>query len=187
MVAEQLTAFSLDSVSSILLPGKYVFTPNRGSHLKAEGSGLPIVPTSGLKRKSNPGSPSSSSATKKSRVEVLVAEDSESVTTDDLELTERSSQFRERVIARDNHCAVTRSYGVLEAAHIVTHSWWRKRKELLPIDIMQIVSSLHGGIDNVRNGILLRKDLATAFDEEFMEFDGVQLDENLRQRSDGSC
>ncbi|KAJ3076497.1 hypothetical protein HDU99_001340 [Rhizoclosmatium hyalinum] len=168
------------------------------------------VPTSRLnmKRRSSPGSPSSPSPSKKSRVETLVAE-SESGTADDIDLTRRSSLFRERVIARDNHCAVTRDHGTLEAAHILAHSWWRDGpnwKDLLPIDLKLIVSSLDGGIDNIRNGILLRRDLASAFDEgkfgfvfrnghfyfiaittEFLAYDGTQMDENLRQRSDGTC
>ncbi|KAJ3385693.1 hypothetical protein HDU80_000615 [Chytriomyces hyalinus] len=180
--------------SGNLSPGDYFVIPNGCDDLMVDGVGFPIVP----------GSPSSPSISKKPWVDVFVADDGES---SDSELDEELAQFRERVIARDSHCVVTRDYGTVEAVHILAHSWWEdSAKESLPDDIWQLVSEMYGGINSVENGILLNGTLAKAFDEgafgfvlqeghyyfvaittEFLQLDGVQVDENLRKRSDGSC
>jgi hypothetical protein len=95
----------------------------------------------------------------------------------------------------------------LEATHILAHSWWNpseNRRGILPKSIVAAVQSLHDKIDDVRNGLLLRTDLATAFDHghfslqlqdghyrvvslsrEFENLDGLILDENRRVKSDG--
>ncbi|TPX63639.1 hypothetical protein CcCBS67573_g08621 [Chytriomyces confervae] len=192
--------------SGNLFPGDYFIIPNGCDDLMVGGVGFPIVPTSSLKRKWNLGSPSSPSISKKPWDEVFAADDGESVTASDSEPDEELAQFRESVITRDSHCVVTREYSVVDAVHILAHSWWEDSvKESLPLDIRHTVSS-HGGINNVRNGILLRRDLATSFDDgkfsfvfreghfyfiaittDHLDLDGVQLDENLRQRADGSC
>ncbi|KAJ3344144.1 hypothetical protein HDU83_005394 [Entophlyctis luteolus] len=99
-------------------------------------------------------------------------------------------------------------YRSLEAAHIVAHSWWNDvpgRRDKLPSEIRAIISTFPDGIDNVKNGILLNRDLAGAFDEgkfgfvfqgghfyavaittDILELDGTQMDENLRTRYDGT-
>ncbi|ORY47648.1 hypothetical protein BCR33DRAFT_75912 [Rhizoclosmatium globosum] len=202
-VSGALATFPLDDYSNLLLPGSYYILPNHGDHLTMS----PTVQKSGLNiaRKFSVGDSFGRSQPNNSRVEELSNEDDESTVDGE---TQSSSRFRERVIARDNHCVVTRNYSSLEAVHILSHSVRHEgsnREDLLPVNLKNIVSSLDGGIDNIRNGILLRKDLASAFDEgkfsfvfrdehfyfiaittDYMDYDGIQLDENLRDRSDGT-
>ncbi|KAJ3193206.1 hypothetical protein HDU82_002892 [Entophlyctis luteolus] len=204
-VNKVLVDLSLDSI--LILPGDYIFEPNIGCEdLKIQGEAFPITPTSKLKRKFNPGSPLTSLA-KKTRVDTLASDDNESFASS--ESNNRSTKFREIILTRDNHCVVTRDYGSVEAAHILAHSWWNDvpgRRDKLPVEIRNIILSLDGGIDNVSNGILLTPTLACAFDEgkfsfefrdghfyviaittEFLKLDGTPMDENLRERSDGTC
>ncbi|KAJ3374620.1 hypothetical protein HDU84_000763, partial [Entophlyctis sp. JEL0112] len=198
-----LVDLSLDSV--LIPPGDYIMEPNGCENLKIQGEAFPITPTSKLKRKSNPASPSTSWA-KKTRVEALAAEDNESIASS--ETYGRSSKFREKILTRDNHCVVTRMYCSLEAVHIVSRSWYDVpgRRDKLPSEIREIISLHSDGIDTVRNGILLNLDLASAFNEgkfgfvfqgghfyaiaittDVLAWDGIQMDENLRIRFDGTC
>ncbi|KAJ3381570.1 hypothetical protein HDU80_001810 [Chytriomyces hyalinus] len=205
----QLVTIPVDLNLGNLFPGRYFVIPNDGDDLMVEGVGFPIVPTSKKKRNTNSGGPSSPSMLRSPRVEALADDDKESVASSNSEPNKRSGQFRESIIARDGHCVVTRDYGVVEAAHILAHSWWgdyANRRDSLPQDIRQIVSEMNGNINSVENGILLNGTLAKAFDEgkfgfvlreghyyfvaittDFLDLDGVQVDENLRKRSDGSC
>ncbi|KAI9348146.1 hypothetical protein BDR26DRAFT_854046, partial [Obelidium mucronatum] len=207
----ELVDLSHDSI--MILPGDYVTHPNgsESEDLKAQGYAFPIVPTySRLKRKTT-GSPlnSSPSPTKKTAVSSPDDEDNESVITEVTEANNQGSTFREKILTRDNHCVVTRDYSVVKAAYILSHSWWlnsNQQKPPLPVEIRNVIASLDEGINNISNGILLRADLADAFDDgkfsfvfrnghfyfvaittDFLALDGIQVDENLRPRSDGTC
>ncbi|ORY44097.1 hypothetical protein BCR33DRAFT_738262 [Rhizoclosmatium globosum] len=202
---DQFIVYSLES-AGILRPGRYYFLPTDGVELRIEGIGLPIVPTSRLMKHLN--SPNYIPASKKLRVETLAAEDTESITSNDYEFLKQSSQFRENIIARDSHCVVTRKYVNVKATHILAQDWWHdtNHKEHLPSHIQQLIPLLPQGINGVMNGVLLEIGLAAAFDEgffsfvlrdghyyvvaittQFLDLDGIQLDEHLRERSDGTC
>ncbi|KAJ3239164.1 hypothetical protein HDU77_011351 [Chytriomyces hyalinus] len=205
----ELVPIPVDLNLGELVPGRYFVIPNDGDDLMVDGVGFPIVPKSKLKRNTNSGGPSSPSMLRSPRVEALADDDKESLASSNSESSKRSGQFQESLIARDGHCVVTRDYGVVEAAHILAHSWWgdyANRRDSLPQDIRQIVSEMNGGINSVENGILLNGTLAKAFDEgkfgfvlreghyyfvaittDFLHLEGVQVDENLRKRSDDSC
>ncbi|KAJ3221708.1 hypothetical protein HDU78_000342, partial [Chytriomyces hyalinus] len=205
----ELVPIPVDLNLGELVPGRYFVIPNDGDDLMVDGVGFPIVPKSKLKRNTNSGGPSSPSMLRSPRVEALADDDKESLASSNSESNKQSGQFRESIIARDGHCVVTRDYGIVEAAHILAHSWWgdyANRRDSLPQDIRQIVSEMNGGINSVENGILLNGTLAKAFDEgkfgfvlreghyyfvaittDFLHLEGVQVDENLRKRSDGSC
>ena len=121
--------------------------------------------------------------------------------------TERSANFTIAVYQRDNHCLISKDTTSLEASHILAHSWWNpseNRRGILPDSVVAAVQLLHDKIDDVRNGLLLRTDLATAFDHghfslllqdghyrvvslslEFEKLDGLMLDENRRVTSNG--
>jgi hypothetical protein len=118
----------------------------------------------------------------------------------------RISNLKHALYKRDNHCVLTRNYNTLQASHILAHSWWGpERRHDLPSEIVKIVEILPDTIDNVQNGLLLRNDLAQAYDEgdisvqyqdnhcrviaispEYGEYDGRMLDENTRIRFDGT-
>ena len=126
----------------------------------------------------------------------------------DTEGNTRCQNFIISVHQRDNHCVISKSSTGLEASHILAHSWWNKttnRRAILPDTVVTTVQMLPDEIDDVRNGLLLRGDLAKAFDrghisqqredghyrvvalsQAFENLDGVMLDENQRVRCDGS-
>ncbi|KAJ3076253.1 hypothetical protein HDU98_004866 [Podochytrium sp. JEL0797] len=90
-----------------------------------------------------------------------------------VEANNRTVIFEKSVIARDNHCVVTKDYSAVQAAHILAHAWlgdYANRKGSLPQDIRTIISDLDNGINNVRNGVLLRNDLAVDFDKGHFSF-----------------
>ena len=91
-------------------------------------------------------------------------EDSQS----DLESNSRNPEFVAQVYQRDNHCVITKSFDTIEAEHILAHGWWAKfslRRMVLPSDIIAKVYSLPAKIDDVRNGLMLRTDLAKGFEQ----------------------
>ena len=175
-------AVNLAEVELFLLPGVYGLVPREGAVvLQRHGSGLPIVPRGST---SEDHSETFEGARKRKRV---------------------SSTFRESLLQRDNHCVVSRETECLEASHIVARAYWDEyHRTTLPEHIVTKVSGLEGRIDNVRNGILLSRDLSSAFDrgkisfrfenghyyliaftKEAQEYDGVMMDENLRLKADG--
>jgi hypothetical protein len=119
--------------------------------------------------------------------------------------TERSANFTIAVYQRDNHCLISKDTTSLEASHILAHSWWSKyeyRRAMLPDSVVEAVEYLDDNIDDVKNGLLLRRDLAAAFDngdfslqfqdghyrvvsltKQFESLDGLMLDENRRVRT----
>ncbi len=129
-------------------------------------------------------------------------------TEDDSQRITSCPNFITAVYQRDNHCVISKSSTNLEASYILAHSWWNnitERRAVLPASVVTAVQKLPDKINNVRNGLLLRKDLATAFDHgnsslqledghyrvvalsrAFESLDGVMLDENQRVTSDGS-
>jgi len=116
--------------------------------------------------------------------------------------------FEKEVIARDNHCAVTKKYAGNQVSRILADSWWANlpnRRQRLPKEIVDVITALGNEINHVKNGILLHIDLAWAFDKgyfsfkfenghycviaitpDYEEYDGIVVDENLRVREDGS-
>ncbi|KAJ3378079.1 hypothetical protein HDU84_007968 [Entophlyctis sp. JEL0112] len=197
----------------ILFPGRYYLIPNEGVQpLDVIHQPFPIIPKGKNSRLTSGSSSSidSSSATKKRKpVGAILNDIDDSVLVDGVvEINNRTNLFEKEIIARDNHCVITKEYVSTQAAHILSQSWWRdfeNRKDLLPQSIRDTVSELRGGVNSVRNGILLRTDLAAAFDRgyfsfkfyndhfyfiaittEYECFDGCQLDENLRIRWNNS-
>ena len=120
----------------------------------------------------------------------------------------RSSAFVNKLYQRDNHCVITKSYVSLEASHILAHTWWKdtaNRRQSLPENIIERVTSLADQIDDVRNGLLMRTDLAKSFDRGEIslqwdeghfsvvalvpaceKWDGIIIDRNMRARDDGT-
>ncbi|KAJ3190633.1 hypothetical protein HDU82_003882, partial [Entophlyctis luteolus] len=153
----------------ILLPGRYYLIPKEGVQpLDVIYEPFPIIPkgkNSRLTSGSSSSIGSSSSATKKrTHMAAILNDVDDSVLVDGVaEVNNRTTLFEQGIIARDNHCVITKEYASTQAAHILAHSWWgdfESRKDLLPQSIRDAVSELKGGINSVRNGILLRTDLA---------------------------
>jgi hypothetical protein len=89
----------------------------------------------------------------------------------------------------------------------LAHSWWNSdRRGHLPLEIFSQVMQLKGKIDNVKNGILLRKDLSWAFDNgkilfefigshyhvvvispEFERYDWLKINESTQVLIGGHC
>ncbi|ORY37295.1 hypothetical protein BCR33DRAFT_854861 [Rhizoclosmatium globosum] len=179
--------------SDMLAPGRYYLIAKEGvPSLDVIYRPFPIIPR-GKKAKSASGSSSptgspSSASKKRTRISAILDDVDDSVLVEAaIEENNRRIQFGKQIIARDNHCVITKACVSTQATHILDHSF------------------LSNGINSVRNGILLRSDLATAFDNGLFSFhfrdghyyfvaisvdlecfDGQQLDENLRVRADNS-
>jgi hypothetical protein len=175
--------------NSQLAPGIYAFIPKDRDvePLQMLGSGLPIVPrnrpTGGG---SDDSSPSFSNSAEKRMCLV-------------------SSAFREELLQRDNHCVVSGKVKNLEASHIVARRHWEVlRRERLPDPISSKILGFTDGINDVQNGVLLTRDLAShfdrgeisfkyrnghyyviAFDFHCLQYDGLQMDENWRSIDGG--
>ena len=174
--------------------GQYAFIPKEGYNklcVKDRSEFVEIIPSSKLSKSSSVSSLSTHSIESDSKIH-----------------KRNPGPFRDGLLSRDNHCVITRNYSDVEASHILAHSWWNyhaSRRYSLPKDIQCVVSRLMNGIDDISNGVLLRRDLSDAFDKghisfyfehgnyfvaaigiAYEQYDGMKLDHNTRQRGDGS-
>ncbi|KAJ3291523.1 hypothetical protein HDU76_007263 [Blyttiomyces sp. JEL0837] len=172
-----------------MLPGTYYITPidaaeplSLQTHLK-----LPLVPSSRSKENSAAGTPTGSkgnspagtpTGSSKAPPPILKkrkrAEDVEDTSNSDgggysvADSKPGTEAFRMNLIIRDGgfRCGITGD-DIFEASHILAWSWWRDipdRRGRLPIGLVEQVRSMRLSIDGVQNGLLLRTDLAKAFD-----------------------
>ena len=171
------------TVASTILPSSHDTESASGGGSGSLQSVSPGIPKAGSKRKSDD-------------------------TEDDSQRNALYPNFITAVYQRDNHCVISKSSTNLEASHILAHSWWNNttgRRAVLPASVATTVHTLRDKIDDVRNGLLLRGDLAKAFghgdfslqlegghyrvvalSQAFESLDGVMLDENQRVTRDGS-
>ena len=204
-------------LGSHIFAGDYFLEPLPGSAPVAiQGKKIDIVPSGPLGSKCSSLQSSSASSPKHSAAVYSGQSDDDGSQPpvgdkrkrceSDSESNSSDRKFVTNVYQRDNHCVITRSSDTLDAAHILAHGWWNNttnRRTLLPQDIVNCVNKLPSKIDDIRNGLLLRKDLAfdlgffslqhenghyrvVALHPNYEEIDGVMLDENTRLRSDGS-
>ena len=186
-----------------LLAGNYSILPLDDSILPLviDKQGYSIIPRGSLKR-THSSSTISSTENESEHADTNTA--SELVLQASTSFTKRGKGFKENLYTRDNHCVITREYTELEASHILAHAW-SKRSDQLPEKIREAVSEM-SSIDDPRNGILLHRSLANAFDAgkfsfrymndhdlevvaldpKFAKYDGRLLDTNDRVREDGT-
>jgi hypothetical protein len=209
-----------------ILPGEYALEPDAGgSTLAVQGPRISIRPSGSLSGNSSIlGSPerlgkrarrdseqdlvqADTHAGEKSN-ETGLASETDAVVKNTVIKNKRLGSFMTALNKRDNHCVITGDYTTVEASHILAHAWWNDhihRRESLPQEIVDVVQVLPDKVDDVRNGLLLRRDLATAFDDGHISlelqanhyrviavtpkceaYDGLLLDENTRIRCDGT-
>ncbi len=185
-------------------PGSYALVPEtERPPLAFKFQAYPIISSGRL---STGGSQASSSSQPTGDGGVGVKRGRASLSSDAEDKNCRNSNFKHELYKRDNHCVISRDYETLQASHILADAWWGpERRQILPSEIVDIVQYLPDTIDSVQNGLLLRNDLAQAFDEGkisvqyqgnhyrviaispvYEEYDGRLLDENTRIRYDGT-
>ena len=83
-----------------------------------------------------------------------------------LNSSDRVSSFHTDVMQRDGSCVISGAGKYCEAAHIVPLNY--KADYFLPETIMSILLSFVEGKNDVKNGILLRRDLHSAFEQGYI-------------------
>jgi hypothetical protein len=83
---------------------------------------------------------------------------------DSPEMIQSISSFRFKLAMRDRRCVVTgKSNSGLHGAHIIPYEWIYHRNERLPTKIQSTLFRLDGTIDNIQNGMLLKRSLHKSF------------------------